>query len=140
MSQKGVADNYLPLSGGILTGELNADKGLQATGAKIYGGASITGATDIYDLTVHDFKTKSDDETEGISIDQTSIQYYNTAGGTGWTFSGISDSTGTSSTIAASQKCLADNYLAKSDAIYSTTDLTAGTSPLTTGSFYFVYE
>lgn len=112
-SLKCLSDNYLPLSGGTLTGELNADKGLQATGAKIYGGASITGATDIYDLTVHDFRTKSDDETEGISIDQTSIQYYNTNDSTGWTFAGT---------------------------VFSTTDLTAGTSALPDNQLYFVYE
>lgn len=108
-----MSDNYLPLSGGTLTGELNADKGLQATGAKIYGGASITGATDIYDLTVHDFRTRSDDETESISIDQTSIQYYNTNDSTGWTFAGT---------------------------VFSTTDLTAGTSALPDNQLYFVYE
>lgn len=112
-SLKCLSDNYLPLSGGTLTGELNADKGLQAIGAKIYGGASITGATDIYDLTVHDFKTRSDDETESISIDQTSIQYYNTNDSTGWTFAGT---------------------------VFSTTDLTAGTSALPDNQLYFVYE
>ena len=53
---------------------------------------------------------------------------------------GIADDKGTSITLAVSQKCLNDNYLAKSDVTYSTTDLTAGTSPLATGSFYFVYE
>ena len=112
-SLKCLSDNYLPLSGGTLTGELNADKGLQATGAKIYGGASIIGATDIYDLTVHDFRTRSDDEMEGISIDQTSIQYYNTNDSTGWTFAGT---------------------------VFSTTDLTAGTSALPDNQLYFVYE
>ena len=112
-SLKCLSDNYLPLSGGTLTGELNADKGLQAIGAKIYGGASITGATDIYDLTAHDFRTKSDDETESISIDQTSIRYYNTNDNTGWTFAGT---------------------------VFSTTDLTAGTSALPDNQLYFVYE
>lgn len=58
----------------------------------------------------------------------------------GSTITGISNLKGTSSTIAASQKCLNDNYLAKSNVTYSDTDLTAGTSPLATGSFYFVYE
>ena len=71
---------------------------------------------------------------QGVSTTQIELTGNNT------TITGISNSKGTSSTIAASQKCLADNYLAKSDVTYSDTDLTAGTSPLATGSFYFVYE
>ena len=71
---------------------------------------------------------------QGISTTQIELTDDNT------TITGISDTKGASSTVAASQKCLVDNYLAKSDVTYSTTDLTAGTSPLATGSFYFVYE
>ena len=47
-------------------------------------------------------------DTNTLKINLNSIECKNTNGN--WTFTGISDSTGTSSTIAASQKCLNDNY------------------------------
>lgn len=99
--------------------------------------------------------------TNTFKINLNSIEC-NSANGS-WTLTGISDAKGTSSTLAASQKCLADNYLALSggtltgqltlssngikfntnaikDITYSTTDLTAGTSTLATNSIYIVYE
>lgn len=46
--------------------------------------------------------------TNTLKINLNSIECKNTNGN--WTFTGISDSTGTSSTLAVSQKCLNDNY------------------------------
>lgn len=84
---------------------------------------------------------KSSDDNKVVVLNGDGLQFISGDGGANSaSLFGISDTKGTSSTIAVSQKCLNDNYLAKSDAIYSTTDLTAGTSPLATGSFYFVYE
>lgn len=145
-----LAQAFLPLSGGTLTGKLtigstavNKDLDVKGNIACKNLSAEYIGASggSIYAARFYTENPNNGGEAVHIDCDGTittsgSIVLDNDGG----TLTGISNSKGTSSTIAASQKCLADNYLAKSDAIYSTTDLTAGTSPLTTGSFYFVYE
>lgn len=92
-SQKCLNDNYLPLSGGTMTGTLI--------------GSSIVLSNDI--------EINKDDGT-GIGIlSDGSIQFFAKDHFLKSNFTGISDSKGTSSTIAASQKCLSTNYVAKSE-------------------------
>ena len=146
-----VEGKYLPLTGGNLSGDLKTFGSIILTNDTGYEKITITrnsitderygeqpltysnGALSIYgSITSPKLKAISTEGTITIGEDIEFAQ--------GSHLTGISDSTGDSSTIAVSQKCLNDNYLAKSDVTYSTTDLTAGTSPLATGSFYFVYE
>lgn len=86
-------NNYLPLYGGTMTGAL--------TGSSIY---------------LSDIIAIDKDDGTGIEIlSDGSIQFFAKDHFLKSNFTGISDSKGTSSTIAASQKCLNDNYVAKSD-------------------------
>ena len=146
-----VKNGYLPLSGGNLSGDL-----------KTFGSITLTNDTDYEKITItcNSIVDKHYDETGLTYSDGTlqvahSITSYNlkalTTEGTitigenieftgGSHLTGISDSTGDSSTIAVSQKCLNDNYVAKSDITYSQTDLTANVSTLAPGALYFVYE
>lgn len=94
--------NYLPLSGGTLTGEL--------TGTRItsdYSNVKTLDAGTIIPNSIYfeDSTTGSNELT--ITNGDITIN--------GSSFTGISNSKGTSSTIAASQKCLNDNYVAKSE-------------------------
>lgn len=86
-------NNYLPLSGGTMTGQLI--------------GSSIYLSNDI---------AIDKDDGAGIEIlSDGSIQFFAKDHFLSSNFTGLSDSKGTSSTIAASQKCLNDNYVAKTD-------------------------
>ncbi len=86
-------NNYLPLSGGTMTGPLI--------------GSSIYLSNDI---------AIDKDDGAGIEIlSDGSIQFFAKDHFLSSNFTGLSDSKGTSSTIAASQKCLNDNYVAKTD-------------------------
>lgn len=86
-------NNYLPLSGGTMTGVL--------AGSSIY---------------LSDIIAIDKDDGTGIEIlSDGSIQFFAKDHFLKSNFTGISDSKGTSSTIAASQKCLNDNYVAKSE-------------------------
>ena len=75
-----VKNNYMPVSGGLFTGNMG-----------ITGNLEILG-----------------NDTFAFSTDGSIT--FPSAGGK---LNGISDLKGTSSTIAASQKCLSDNYIAK---------------------------
>lgn len=86
-------DNYLPLSGGTMTGTLI--------------GSSIFLSNDI--------EIDQDDGTGIEILSSGSIQFFAKDHILDSNFTGLSDSKGTSSTIAASQKCLNDNYVAKTD-------------------------
>lgn len=92
-SQKCLNDNYLPLSGGTMTGTLI--------------GTSIVLSNNI--------EINGDDGTGVEILSNGLIQFFSKYHCLESSISGISDSKGTSSTIAASQKCLNDNYVAKSD-------------------------
>lgn len=82
MTQKAVADNYFPLSGG----ELNNDSYLMIA--------------------------KSSDDNKVVVLNGDGLQFISGDGGANSaSLSGISDNKGTSSDIAVSQKCLNDNYL-----------------------------
>lgn len=92
-SLKCLNDNYLPLSGGTMTGTLI--------------GSSIVLSNDI-----------QIDKNDGTGIEilsEGSILFFAKDHILDSTITGISDSKGTSSTYAVSQKCLNDNYVAKSD-------------------------
>ncbi len=93
VSQKCLNDNYLSLSGGTMTGALI--------------GTSIILSDDI--------EIDKDDGTGIEILSNGSIQFFAKDHFLDSTITGISDSKGTSSTIAASQKCLNTNYVAKSD-------------------------
>ena len=120
-----LAQAFLPLSGGTLTGNLtigstaiNKDldvkgnigcKNLSAEAIGVSGGY-------IYAANFHTENPNNGGEAVHIDYDGTittsgSIVLNNDGG----TLTGISNSKGTSSTIAASQKCLNDNYVAKSE-------------------------
>ena len=170
--------NYLPLTGGTLTGDLTAtnetlngnlevkNTSFFATADQVmtkidYTGVAIIDQAESSDsykiklktngeisfesgaaaISANNLKLKSQSGEFAVNIDGAEVAFY----GDGGTYKvcsigGISDSKGTSSTTAASQKCLNDNYLAKTDITFSTTDLVAGSSALATGSLYFVYE
>ncbi len=98
----GNLSNYLPLSGGTLTGELTGTiiRSNHASAEVLDAGMIIPNSVYFEDST-----TGSNDLT--ITNGNITIN--------GSSFTGISNSKGTSSTIAASQKCLNDNYVAKSD-------------------------
>lgn len=116
-----VKSGYLPLSGGTLTGKLTigsttVNKDLDVKGnvdcknlsAKVIGASGGT----IYAANFNTENPNNGNEAVHIEYDGTittngSIVLNNDGG----TLTGISNSKGTSSTIAASQKCLADNYL-----------------------------
>jgi hypothetical protein len=100
-----VKNNYMPVSGGLFTGNMG-----------IAGNLEILG-----------------NDTLALSTDGSIT--FPSAGGK---LNGISDLKGTSSTIAASQKCLSDNYVAKTSAAVSAAInlLPAGTSAPVDGDYY----
>lgn len=156
VSQKCLKDNYLPLSGGTLTGTLTATKftgngsGLTSIPAgQLTGtissdrlpdlsskylpltGGTLTGDLNFsstnYDMTVYAEGIDVSDDKGRTMLKSNNIictGFYgetailNTDGlnfsKTKSTITGISDSKGTNSNLAASQKCLADNYLSLS--------------------------
>ena len=107
MSQKGVADNYFPLSGGVIGTE---DSGNYSS---IKPGEILVSTIGDAKIQVIDFRYATN-----ITILPNEIKFYKEVGSElelHSTLSGVSDSKGTSSTIVPSQKCLNDNYVAKSD-------------------------
>ena len=100
-----VKNNYMPVSGGLFTGNMG-----------IAGNLEILG-----------------NDTLALSTDGSIT--FPSAGGK---LNGISDLKGTSSTIAASQKCLSDNYVAKTSAAVSAAInlLPAGTSAPVDADYY----
>ena len=87
-----VKNGYLPLSGGTVSGAMTINGGI--TTQKM--------TTDTLSVT---------DASGKISVTGTSLQFAATSGTVKGTITGISDSIGTSSTVAVSQKCLTDNYV-----------------------------
>lgn len=110
-SLKCLNDNYLPLSGGTLTGALTATKFTgDASGLTSIPAGKLTGT---------------------ISIDRLpnlSSKYLSISGGT------------LTGQLTLSNNGIKFNTNAIKDVTYSTTDLTAGTSTLATNSIYIVYE
>lgn len=131
-----VKNGYLPLTGGTLTGrvyinenffakknvdingmltcdgKLIANDGIECnSGVYIGGGVSIGDTLSVSTFYGENISLNAIDSSEHLNINTNSISYENVDNPASWTLSGISDSTGTSSTIAASLKCLADNYL-----------------------------
>lgn len=125
-SLKCLADNYLPLTGGNLSGDLKTFGSITLTNDTGYEKITITrnsitderygetpltysnGALQVANsITSYNLKAIT---TEGTITIGENIEF---PGGSHLT--GISDSTGGSSTIAVSQKCLNDNYVAKSE-------------------------
>lgn len=136
MSEKGVADNYLAKSDisnttGTDTTKVPSLKCLNDNYLPLSGG-SVNGTLNAESLNVNEtalllgganiqsntdiyghLKIKTDDGTEYLTLSQNSIQYSNTNTNINWTFAGT---------------------------VFSTTDLTAGTSALPDNQLYFVYE
>ena len=110
-SLKCLNDNYLPLSGGTLTGTLTATKFTgDASGLTSIPAGKLTGT---------------------ISIDRLpnlSSKYLSVSGGT------------LTGQLTLSSNGIKFNTNAIKDVTYSTTDLVAGTSTLATNSIYIVYE
>lgn len=96
--------NYLPLSGGEMRGDIT----FAAGPTKITVNSINTISAKAENLNITDAGGIVVINGFGITIKTHSGTSYGTIGG-------ISDSKGTSSTIAASQKCLNTNYVAKSD-------------------------
>lgn len=162
-------DIWLPLTGGELSGFLGVrgEDGVSAdrfmggffsgTSCDLHTSASTTPALSI--------EMYGADVCPALYISLDGLEHYSDFAQSvvDWKLTGISDTKGTSSTLAASLKCLNDNYLPLSggtltgqltlsstgikfntnaikDITYSTTDLVAGTSTLATNSIYIVYE
>lgn len=119
-SQKCLNDNYLPLSGGTMTGDLKVNSGVYVKN-NFYvckDGVTPSPVSGIiyteWDSFGPIFRVKKTDNGVSLSAENGGTIEF----GVGMVTSrltGISDSKGTSSTIAASQKCLNTNYVAKSD-------------------------
>lgn len=107
VSQKCLKDNYLPLSGGTLTGTLTATKFTgNGSGLTSIPAGQLTGI--ISSDRLPDLSSKYLPLTGGTLTGDLNFSK------TDSTITGISDSKGTNSNLAASQKCLADNYLSLS--------------------------
>lgn len=107
VSQKCLKDNYLPLSGGTLTGTLTATKFTgNGSGLTSIPAGQLTGT--ISSDRLPDLSSKYLPLTGGTLTGDLNFSK------TDSTITGISDSKGTNSNLAASQKCLADNYLSLS--------------------------
>lgn len=87
-----VKNGYLPLSGGTVSGAMTISGGI--TTQKI--------TTDTLSVT---------DASGKISVTGSQLNFGQNNGTVTSTITGISDSIGTSSTVAVSQKCLTDNYV-----------------------------
>ncbi len=120
-----LAQAFLPLSGGTLTGKLtigstavNKDLDVKGNIACKNLSGELIGASGGSIYAAHFYTENPNNGGEAVHIDYDgtittsgSIVLNNDGG----TLTGISNSKGTSSTIAASQKCLNDNYVAKSE-------------------------
>lgn len=109
VSQKCLNDNYIPFDN-IPTLKRHLDIPI-GTYSVIFTNSTGNGNSVSINGNRIDVSDNTNEQT--LTINQSNISYGN-SNGESWTFSGISDSKGTSSTIAASQKCLSDNYLALS--------------------------
>lgn len=119
-SQKCLNDNYLPLSGGTMTGNLKVNSGVYVKN-NFYVCADGVTPSPVSGMIYTEwgsfgpiFRVKKTDNGVSLSAENGGTIEF----GVGMVTSrltGISDSKGTSSTIAASQKCLNTNYVAKSD-------------------------
>lgn len=123
MSQKGVADNYLPLSGGTVSGNLiigtsTAKRDTTINGNLFVNGCKITG-------------TSSGVGTSTTEMPTLKCLHDNYLALSGGTLTGQ---------LTLSSNGIKFNTNAIKDITYSTTDLTAGTSTLATNSIYIVYE
>lgn len=110
-SLKCLANNYLPLSGGTIDGELFVGHDIDTTGeyCSIKSGSIVSSTLD------GNAKIEALNNNDGsnIRIFPAKIVFNGEGDTLKSTFTGLSDSTGTSSTLAVSQKCLSDNYMPK---------------------------
>lgn len=123
ISQKGVADNYLPFSGGTVSGDLvvgtsTAKRNTEINGNLFVNGCKITG-------------TSSGVGTSATEMPTLKCLHDNYLALSGGTLSGQ---------LTLSSNGIKFNTNAIKDVTYSTTDLVAGTSTLATNSIYIVYE
>ncbi len=110
VSQKCLNDNYIPFDN-IPTLKRHLDIPI-GTYSVIFTNSTGNGNSVSINGNRIDVSDNTNEQT--LTINQSNISYVN-SNGESWTFAGISDSKGTSSTIAASQKCLSTNYVAKTD-------------------------
>lgn len=119
-SLKCLNDNYLPLSGGTITGPLTVmgNISIDDSGGSIWVPAVYAGPTSSYATFISSDRITFPDNRGEITS--------------------VSDSTGTSSTVIVSQKCLSDNYIAKTSAAVSAAInlLPAGTSAPVDADYY----
>lgn len=149
VSQKCLNDNYLPLSGGTLTGALTAtkfmgdgsgltsipagqltgivdaarlpdlsSKYLPISGGTMTGTLAFGGPTQLTSNTITSGSFLTQKGASGyVKLIENQVSFYSHSDALQGTITGISDSIGTSSTVAVSQKCLADNYIDKTNEV-----------------------
>ena len=131
-----VKNGYLPLSGGTIDGELSVGHDIDTTGDYcLIKNGSIVSATIDGNAKI---EALNNNDGSNIKIFPAKIVFYGEGDTLQSTFTGVSDSKGTSSTLAVSQKCLSDNYIAKTSAAVSAAInlLPAGTSAPVDGDYY----
>lgn len=116
-----LSSKYLPLTGGEVSGSLGVRGEDGVSADRFIGGAFMGTGCSLHPATsseiVIDIEPHGEGENTYLAISTNSFTHYSDMENSvvDWTFTGISDSKGTSSTIAASLKCLSDNYVAKTD-------------------------
>ena len=114
-----LSSKYLPLTGGELSGSLGVRGEDGVSADRFVGGVFMGTGCSLHPATsaeiVIDIEPHGEGENTYLAISTNSFTHYSDFENSvvDWTFTGISDAKGTSSTIAASLKCLNDNYISK---------------------------